>query len=95
MDTPLCSSRFGSSTTSLQNAFSTVLSKCGFDYHKMVTVDLLHNVEIGEGKKLLTHIVRIIEWLGVETVHKFDEQHVLHAHGHRLIPDTHIFPVFE
>ena len=43
----------------------------------MVTVDLLHDVEIGEGKKLLTHIVRIIEWLGAETVHKFDERYVL------------------
>lgn len=79
----------------LQNAFSTVLSKFGFDYHKMVTVDLLHDVEIGEGRKLLTHIVRIIEWLGAETVHKFDERYVFQMCGYRSSPDPHVFPVFE
>jgi len=60
----------------------------------MVTVDLLHDVEIGEGKKLLTHVVRIIEWLGAETVHKFDERYVLRVCRCRSSPDTHVFPVF-
>lgn len=45
----------------------------------MVTVDMLHDVDIGEGKRLLTHLVQIIEWLGVEVVHKFDEWYVLHV----------------
>ena len=101
MSTSLCSSCTGSPLTPIQSAFSTVLSKFGFDFHKMVTVDILHDVDIGEGKKLLTHIVRIIEWLGVETVRKFDERYVLHAcvwmwtsTGCSFLPSFQMIPSF-
>jgi len=90
----------GSSLTFLQNAFSTVLSKFGFDYHKLMTVDTLHDVDIGEGKRLLTHIVRIIESIGVEAVHKFDERCVhcmcvdMTNPGRSCFPSFRMIPTF-
>ena len=41
----------------------------------MLTVDLLHEFELGLWKDLLVHIVRILEFLGPNTVQKFDERY--------------------
>ena len=41
------------STPFVQNAFSLLLSPFGFDFHKMLTVDLLHEVELGVWKALI------------------------------------------
>lgn len=61
---------------SFQNAFSQVLFKFGFVVFKILTVDLLHEYELGLWKDFLTHLVRILEFMGPETVHTFNERYV-------------------
>lgn len=58
----------------LQNAFSEVLFKFGFDFFKMLTVDLLHEYPLGLWKDFSAHIVRILEFLGPDKVQIFDER---------------------
>ena len=64
------------STPFVQNAFSLLLSPFGFDFHKMLTVDLLHEVELGVWKSLLTHLIRMLHVCGAGKVHEFDERYV-------------------
>ena len=59
---------------STQNAFSQVLFKFGFNFFKMLTVDLLHEFELGLWKDLFAHIIRILESLGPEKVQTFNER---------------------
>lgn len=61
-----------------QNTFSQVLFKFGFNFFKMLTVDLLHDFKLGPCKDLFAHIVRILEFLGPDKVQTFDERCVLH-----------------
>lgn len=58
----------------LQNAFSQVLSGFGFDFFKMLTVDLLHEYDLGVWKDFFTHIIRILEFRGPEIVQTFNER---------------------
>jgi len=41
----------------------------------MLTVDLLHEVELGVWKALLAHLIRILHACGADKVHKFDERY--------------------
>jgi hypothetical protein len=41
----------------LKNAFSDRLSQLGFDLFRMVSVDILHEVEIGVWKSLFIHLL--------------------------------------
>ena len=59
----------------IQNAFSSLLSPFGFDFHKMLTVDLLHEVELGVWKALLTHLIRMLNFCGADKVREFDERY--------------------
>lgn len=43
----------------------------------MLTVDLLHEVELGVWKALLTHLIRMLHACGPEKVHEFDKRYVL------------------
>jgi hypothetical protein len=45
--------------TTFQNTFSK-LAPLGFDYYKMLVVDLLHDVLLGIWKTLFTHLIRIL-----------------------------------
>ncbi|KAJ3514106.1 hypothetical protein NMY22_g14847 [Coprinellus aureogranulatus] len=47
-----------------QNAFSDRLSNLGLDIYDMVSVDILHEVEIGVWKTLFIHLLRLLEALG-------------------------------
>ena len=76
----------------MQNAFSVALSSFGFDFHKMLTVDLLHEVEIGVWKSLFTHIVRMLHACGADKVHKFDKRSGLFEM--ELNEHTHLRPAF-
>lgn len=60
----------------LQNAFSEALFKFGFDFFKMLTVDILHEFDLGTGKDFIVHIVRILESLGPDKVQIFNERFV-------------------
>ena len=66
---------FRVSTPFIQNAFSVVLSPFGFDFHRMLTVDLLHEVELGVWKALLMHLVRMLHACGADKVHEFDKRY--------------------
>ncbi|KAK7452756.1 hypothetical protein VKT23_012157 [Stygiomarasmius scandens] len=46
--------------TPIYNAFSKIYAKYGFDYLKMFTVDLLHEIEIGTFKAILVHLLRLV-----------------------------------
>lgn len=52
----------------------------------MLTVDLLHEVELGVWKALLTHLIRMLHVCGGDKVHQFDERYVLLAHGFNNSP---------
>lgn len=41
----------------------------------MLTVDLLHEVELGVWKALLTHLIRMLHANGADKVHEFDERY--------------------
>lgn len=43
----------------------------------MLTVDLLHEVELGVWKALLLHLVQMLHACGANTVHEFNEQYEL------------------
>lgn len=58
----------------MQNAFSVALSRLGFDFHKMLTVDLLHEVELGVWKSAFTHLVRMLHASGADKIHEFDKR---------------------
>ena len=58
----------------IQNTFLVVLLPFGFNFHMMLTVDLLHEVELGIWKALFTHLVRMLHSCGADKVHKFDER---------------------
>ena len=42
----------------------------------MLTVDLLHEVELGVWKALLIHLVRMLNTCGADKVHEFDKRYV-------------------
>lgn len=58
-----------------QNAFSQGLFKFGFNFFKILTVDLLHEFELGLWKDFSAHIVRILEFLGPDKVQTFNERY--------------------
>lgn len=43
----------------------------------MLTVDLLHEYELGLWRDVSAHIVRILEFLGADKVQIFDERYVM------------------
>ncbi|EUC55247.1 hypothetical protein RSOL_104410 [Rhizoctonia solani AG-3 Rhs1AP] len=57
-----------------ENAFSRKLLPLKFDFHKMFVVDLLHEVELGVWKSLLTHLIRILYAHGADVVVKFNQR---------------------
>ena len=50
------------------------LSRFGFDFHRMLTVDLLHEVEIGVWKSAFTHLVRMLHACGADKIHEFNKR---------------------
>ncbi|KAJ3547908.1 hypothetical protein NMY22_g1480 [Coprinellus aureogranulatus] len=51
-----------------QNAFSEQLSTFGFDMHRMLAVDVLHEVEIGIWKSLFIHLLRLLETIDTASI---------------------------
>jgi hypothetical protein len=46
----------------------------GLDLYSLLTVDLLHEFELGVWKALLTHILRILAAHSPESVNEFDRR---------------------
>ncbi|EUC58746.1 hypothetical protein RSOL_274000 [Rhizoctonia solani AG-3 Rhs1AP] len=55
-----------------KNAFSLRLHQHGFDYHKMMVVDFMHDIELGVWKNAFTHLVRIIQASGSQVESEFN-----------------------
>ena len=45
----------------IQNAFSDRLSPLGFDLHRMLLPDLMHEFELGVWRAVFIHLLRILE----------------------------------
>lgn len=58
----------------IQNAFSATLSDHGFDFFKMLRVDLLHEVELGLFKNVFAHLIRILEARGDEYIRQVNSR---------------------
>lgn len=56
----------------LKNAFMNCLP--GLDIYQLLTVDLLHEVELGVWKALFTHIIRILSTHSPEAVSELDRR---------------------
>ncbi|KAI0318229.1 hypothetical protein OF83DRAFT_48304 [Amylostereum chailletii] len=55
-----------------RNAFSTALALHGFDYHKMFSIDLLHEFELGVWKSILIHLIRLLDAAGGDRMQTFN-----------------------
>lgn len=51
----------------------------GLDVYSLLTVDLLHEVELGVWKALFTHIIRMLSAHSPESVHKLDQRYSHHS----------------
>ena len=60
----------------LQNAFSAFFEKSTvkFDVFLMLVVDLMHEVELGVWKALLTHLIQILYAIGAPAVNAFNNK---------------------
>lgn len=47
----------------VKNAFAERLGPTGFDFFRMLVVDLLHEFELGVWKSILVHLLRILDSL--------------------------------
>jgi hypothetical protein len=50
----------------LQNSFASKLGKTGLDVFSLFVVDLMHEYELGVGKSLFLHLLRIVEAHGAD-----------------------------
>ena len=57
-----------------QNAFSLALRKFGLDVFKILTVDILHELELGVGKGVFIHLIRMLESIAPHLVHTLNER---------------------
>ncbi|CUA77217.1 CRISPR-associated endonuclease Cas9 [Streptococcus mutans UA159] [Rhizoctonia solani] len=60
------------SYTPVDNAFSRHLRPLGFDIFESLTVDFMHEFELGVWKAVFTHIIRILEAIGSKGVTDFN-----------------------
>ncbi|CAE6538191.1 unnamed protein product [Rhizoctonia solani] len=57
-----------------ENAFSRRLFSLKFNFYNMFVVDLLHEIELGVWKSLLTHLIRILFGCGADVIAKFNHR---------------------
>ena len=60
--------------TLVQNAFSQFLSPHGSNVFQALTVDLLHEFELGVWKAVFIHLIRILISIDITLVHELDHQ---------------------
>lgn len=69
----------------VKNAFNDALSDT-FDIYSVLPVDLMHEVELGVWKSLLTHLIRILYSVGMQVVTELDSRYVPpHLLSHYLL----------
>ena len=52
------------------------LGKFDLDVFKILTVDILHEFELGVGKAVFAHLIRMLESVGPDRVHLLNERYV-------------------
>ncbi|KAI0316147.1 hypothetical protein OF83DRAFT_1128468 [Amylostereum chailletii] len=57
-----------------ENAFSKKLAPLGFDFHKIFSVDLLHEFELGVWKSIMTHLIRLLDAAGEDKLQEFNRR---------------------
>jgi hypothetical protein len=57
-----------------QNTFSLALAKFGLNVFKILTVDILHELELGVGKSVFIHLVRMLESVAPHQIHVLNER---------------------
>ncbi|ETW82716.1 hypothetical protein HETIRDRAFT_54372 [Heterobasidion irregulare TC 32-1] len=60
-----------------RNAFSSKLSKFGFNFYDLFVVDLLHEFELGVWKAIFTHLLRILWAAGGDKIQELNSRQVL------------------
>ena len=60
--------------TLMQNSFTRFLSPHGFDIFQALTVDLLHEFELGVWKAVFIHLIRILLSIDAALVHELDHR---------------------
>jgi hypothetical protein len=61
-------------TVLTQNAFSERLQEFGFDFHRMLVPDLLHEFELGVWKATFIHLLRTLQYFAKASLQKLDER---------------------
>ncbi|PCH35863.1 hypothetical protein WOLCODRAFT_51266, partial [Wolfiporia cocos MD-104 SS10] len=64
------------SLVTTRSAFSTKLSKFGFNHYSMFVPDLMHEFELGVWKAILTHLMRILYVEGNDSIQIFNQRNV-------------------
>jgi hypothetical protein len=70
---------------SVQNAFSALFRKLGYNYYEMFGLDVLHEFELGVWKMILVHLIRVLDSLPENRLHLLDQ---------RFVPNSRV-PVFD
>jgi hypothetical protein len=63
----------------------------GLDFYKMICNDIMHEFETGEFKTFLSHLIRILEYLGLEKVNEMNRRYALYPLTLRVIHDSNRF----
>ena len=56
-----------------------MLSTYDFDIYKLITIDVLHEVELGLIKNVLVHLVHILHAVGDDAVVELDSRYELYS----------------
>ncbi|KAI0069516.1 hypothetical protein K474DRAFT_1610336 [Panus rudis PR-1116 ss-1] len=63
-----------------RSAFSTRLAEHGFNVYRMLVPDLLHDVELGAGRDIIVHLVRVLYAEGGSAIQMFNERYDIPCH---------------
>jgi hypothetical protein len=61
-------------TDEIQNSFSARLAHTGFSIMDILTVDILHEFELGVWKSVLVHLMRMLYAIDSDQVQEMDER---------------------
>ncbi|KAF5343015.1 hypothetical protein D9757_014587 [Collybiopsis confluens] len=62
------------SWTSTRNTFSTLFYEFGFNFYNIIVSDVLHEIELGVWKAVLTHLIRILTSVGSLSLEEMNQR---------------------
>lgn len=63
-----------STYASIQNAFSRALSRFDFNVFDILTVDVMHEWDLGVGKALYTYLIEVLAYYDTKAVTEFNRR---------------------